>query len=380
MAETDGLRAAMIAGDVSSPDTALSTVELPVIREETTWVFGAAMPPAWRLAVWQGPGATLWWDVAAPETDLGIVVTDATSALPWISEVFGDAVSRLLRSPDDPSAEALAFVRQTPLATAARDVALARWRQAWWPASREKLVPPLDPRLLAAERADALDRLREGATSVALADTAALDSARHDLAAAERRFGRLDDHDSHPHRSIGAVTTGAEPAPVDASPSDAGVVPSTGDLALHRAPERRRAPLSGTFPIDVSLIPHGVVDAAAEARWHIAFQGAVPWINLEILAAPRFANEAPPEPDLHVSFAEINAELTLTDGAWRAEQPVPLHVLTDPPSDSTLVLYLPGRETRRPAPDAAELIRIARERLVAPTSPSEGEAASRAIV
>lgn len=347
MAETDGLREATIDGDgdASSADAAvLSAVELPVIREETTWLFGAAMPPAWRLAVWQGPGATLWWDVSAPETDLGIVVTDATSALPWIGDVFGEAVSRLLRSQGEPPAEAFALVRQTPLATAARDVALARWRQAWWPASREKLVPPLDPRLLAAERVDALDRLHKSTTSAALTDTAALDSARDDLAAAERRFSRVD------------------------------------DLALHRAPERTRAPLSGTVPIDVSPIPHGVVDAAAEARWHIAFQGAVPWINLEILAAPRFANEASPEPDLHASFAEINAKLTLAEGAWRAEQPVPLHVLTDPPSDGTLVLYLPGRDTRRPSPDAAELIRIAHERLVAPMSPSEAEAASRAIV
>lgn len=309
---------------------------LPVTRDGATWIVGPDVPPTWRLAVRSGEGATLWWDVDDPAGCFGVIVTDALAAARWIGDVCGTALTHALIADAEPTD--VSIIPDATYFPAARDAALARWRQAWWPASRERLVPPLDPRLLAAELADAL-RLLEPISSEA-PTRAALDQ----LAAARERFG-----------------TG----PVD--------------HALLRAPDRTRAPLSGTVAVDVSRVANGVVDAAAEARWHVVFRGGFPHIAVEVLAAPRFADAAPLEPDLHAGFADATVKLSLEGDAWRAEQPVPLSLLTSPPADRTLVLYVPGSDTQRAKADAAELIRIARERLIVPTSASERDAAAREI-
>ncbi|WP_105565718.1 hypothetical protein [Microbacterium halophytorum] len=313
-----------------------ASVPAPVSRDGDIWLVGPGLPPTWRLAVWAGDGATLWWDAGDPDARFGAIVTDAATARAWIGEACGSELVGVLSSEAE-SAE-VAITPDAVFFPAARDAALARWRQAWWPASRERLIPPLDPRLLAAELADAL-RILEPISS-----DAPTRAALEQLAATRRRFGT---------------------APVD--------------RPLYRAPDRTRAPLSGTVAVDLSRVANGVADAAAEARWHIVFRGAFPHIVVELLAAPRFANAAPLEPDLHASFADAAVKLTLEGDAWRAEQPVPLTMLTSPPADRTLVLWVPGTDTQRAQADAAELIRVARARLIAPTSPSERDAAARAI-
>ena len=373
---------------------------LPVAWDAGTAVIGGAMPPAWRLAVWRGEGATLWWDACDLQA-FGAVVTDADRALGWLGRAWGaPAASALSASRDTAGADrdapeargpgdALIEVVAGEVAAAARRAALARWRRVWWPASRIALIPPLDPRVTAAELALALADLiradacpaderpadeRGAGSAVRLAAPDApeeLDRALAGLAAAERRFGSLDAAHSVARDAHALAAERGIDLPHDGS--------RVADPALRRAPDRVRAPLSGEVAVDASGLPHGVIDAADEARWRIAFRGASASIVLEVLAAPAFADESIPEPEMYASFAGVTARLERRDGVWTAERPVPLAALTTPPEDRVVQVFVPDHEARSAAP-ASERIRLARERLLAPTSPSEADAAVRPIV
>lgn len=341
---------------------------LAVVREAGLVTIGAAPPPAWRLAVWRGPGATLWWDAADPD-ECGAVVTDTASAAGWLGRAWGAPAAALTGDGADAGAPDAVEVAPGAFADAARRVALARWRRAWWPASRIALIPPLDPRVTAAELALALaDLAAAEAGAEAGPDTGReLDRALADLATAERRLGSLDP--AHPvagHVRALAAERGVAPAET----------PPSAHPPLRRAPDPVRAPLSGTVPVDAAATPHGVIDAADEARWRVVFRGASASIVLEVLAAPTFAGA--PTPEVYASFAGVTARLALHDGTWAAEHPVPLAALTTPPADRVVQVYAPGHEPR-PAAPAEERIRLARERLLSPQSPAEADAAARPI-
>jgi len=420
------------ADAVQSPSGA---VEVPVSREGELWLIGGEMPPAWRLALWRGNGATLWWDAADADGNRGVLISEAPAAAPWIGDLGGSAVAAMLAKAGDSDVAppTVALAQSSPLVGHARDIAFARWRQAWWPASREALVPPLDPRILAAEKALALHALASASTNAqgaasaqnasdtaadgtaraaalterardaGFVDEPALASALFEFAAAELRFGPLppaaETAPEHPtpgelaaktralvdSRGISAtVPPGGNPEGADELPRDiADVPPSSGtpvaDAALHRAPDLPKSSIGGFVDVDLSYTPNGVVDAAGRAHWRVGFRGASATVTVEILAAPRFGNEPALEPELCASFAGVNARLTLADGVWRGEHPVPLSTLTHPPAETSLLLYIPGHDRQRPSPDAPQLIRIARARLIAPTSASESDAAVREI-
>lgn len=319
---------------------------LTITPTETAWVLGGATPPAWRLGVWAGAGATLWWDVAEPGTRFGAVVWEVSRASAWLGEVHGPHVSEALREAAAHGRTGRRSVETVPgrLAAAARDAALAQWRQDWWPASRLRLIPPLDPRLVAAELAESLGRLGD-----ANADPDAAEDARAVVAQAEERLGAT---------TATPLIAAPEPEP---APEPGGI-------------------LSGAMTLDLARVPPGVVDATGEARWRVSMRMTGAVISVEILAAPGFADEPPAEVDLRVSVAEVEASLRLRGDVWAARHPVPPEMLASPPVDRAVALSVPGYE-RSPAPiPSGELIRVARERLIAPASLSEHDAAGREIL
>lgn len=255
------------------------------------------MTAPWRTAVFEGAGATLWWDLGTGED--GVDVWDAPRAAGWL-----DAVPREM----------------------ARQVALDAWREAWWPGSRIADVAPLDPRVLAARRATALAAL-DGVTD----DDAAVERALRELAAHLARLGPLATVGPRPTVRPGQDTAsgpaGTSAANAEASTEatasaeiaalaervreladDHGVVlaapapaeapqPEDYALAARGGPAGGAPLLEGSDPVDPGAVPQGVVDPLGRIAWQVRLSMT---IEVTVPAAPVVG--APPAVPL-VAFA-----------------------------------------------------------------------------
>lgn len=349
-------------------------------READGWRLGDDPGPAWAIGVFEGAGATLWWPAGhgAP----GGLVWDAAAAAGWIDAVWPGTTDALAAAgafgagvaPHEQRSEAVtAGDADGPLADAARRAALAGWRAAWWPASRIAGIPPLDPRLVAAERlialaeadgaldGEAIERAAEayGAAVAALGPAAPESSSASDLI-------RLADEVAAEHGADAAATAAA---PMRAE-----------DYALAAAGERAAAALaSGSARVDPASLPQGVVDPAGEVSWSVALGAEGASLAVSVPAAPQFGDAPVPEAALRARVADAEVGLRLEGEAWRGEAAVAPSFLALPPERRAAALLVPGFEpdadpaaTHEHAADG--LIRIAEERLAAPESDSEREA------
>lgn len=361
-------------------------------REGESWQLGAAPGAPWSIGVLEGAGATLWWPAGAGLP--GGVIWDAPLASGWIDAIWPGTTTALAAAGafGAPRAEAAAPASDDadrpagPLAEAARLAALAGWRAAWWPASRVAGVPPLDPRLVAAELVVALAEL-DGALDDDREEPDALDRALAGYASAVEAFGAVAQAPgaAGPARLIGraeeiaadhGLALGA-PAPAERAE----------DYALAAGGERAAAAVtSGADRVDPSVLPQGVVDPAGELTWHVAIGAAGASLSVSVPAAPQFSDAPPPDPGLRARIADAEVELGLHGQTWEGRSPVPATFLALPPERRTAVLFVPGLRQEGAHDDAGghrhpahehptdQLIRIARERLASPETDSEREA------
>lgn len=303
-------------------------------------VFGTPRPVPWLAAVFEGAGATLWWDVASGES--GGEVWDAPRAAAWLEA-------------DD------------TLRYFARAAAFAAWREAWWPASRIAGIAPLDPRILAAERAVALAALDgatddEDAASRALADlarwTAILGAADEaDLATpvvlAARAAGVLE-------QDAAGITAGLEILADDHGIELArATVPARADYALAAAGSAPATALaSGSDQVDPGAVPQGVVDPFARIEWRLDLAMT---LEVSVAAAPTIGTA----PDISLtasiggasSVGGIEVPLERSDGLWIGTA-AGAALLALPPEARVAILRVRGFDPV-PGVDPETLARIA---------------------
>lgn len=279
------------------------------------------MTPPWRTALFEGAGATLWWDLGTGAS--GVDVWDAPRAAGWLD------------APRD-------AVRDTM-----RQAALVAWREAWWPASRVAGVAPLDPRVLAARKALALAAL-DGITD----DDEAVERALRELGDHVARLGPLEDADLAERVRELADDYGAagSPAPVP--------VPAPGppreNYALAAAGGRAGgAPLlAGGGPVDPGAVPQGLVDPLGRIAWEVRLPLTV---VVTVPAAPTVG--APPAVPLLAAAGGLEVPLRRAGATWFGEAPASPTVLTARP---VVRLEVPGFPPV-PGVDARRLVEIARE-------------------
>ncbi|MEL7975152.1 hypothetical protein AAG589_04760 [Isoptericola sp. F-RaC21] len=292
------------------------------------------MTAPWRTAVFEGAGATLWWDLGTGAS--GVDVWDAPRAAGWLDAMPREALRRL---------------------------ALDAWREAWWPASRVADVPPLDPRMLAARRATALAAL-DGITD----DDRAVERALRELAAHVGRLGPLE-------RVSRPAGTPEDPAvlgdEVRELADDHGVVldapapapaPQQEDYALaaRGGAADGTTLLEGSDSVDPGSVPQGVVDPLGRLAWRVRLTmtlevtvPAAPTVGAPPPVAPVAVDDAPDDG----ATGALAVPLQRRGDVWRGEAAVGPAALTRRPR---LTLRVPGF-TPVAGVDAAQLVEIARE-------------------
>jgi len=316
---------------------------------------GPTPSSAAHSALLETAGALLIWDVADPDVPAASV-WDPALAIDVAWQVYGpEAVPALLGQTDafEPS--------PAPALDHARRAALVAWAAAWWPASTLAGVPPLDPRILSVERADALlavEHLLDGEELLlaALADGLVAGRAlrlapgihaavRPALTALE---GRLEEA-----AADRGITAG----------SAAATVPARADLALAASATVRSTAgvlAEGTRPLDLSAFAPGTVDAAGSAHWQA--RSGQSDVVLEV-SAPRAPSSSPTDPGpLDAVFAGIALTLRPEPGRFAGSISVPVTILLTPPDARTLTLASPGYRGHGDV-DAEALLAIAHARL-----------------
>ncbi|WP_447006955.1 hypothetical protein ACRAKI_11010 [Saccharothrix isguenensis] len=303
------------------------------------------------VALVEGAGAVVAWDVLAGGAVPAARVHDPARASEWLWEVYGDAADAVLGDADEVEVPVVGDWR---VRDACRVVAQLNWAEAWWPASVVAGVPALDLAVLNAERAVAVstaehllddpDAVERALASVVLFDVpdVELNGLADRVAALAEDYGAVLPRAEAPSRSEFALAAGG----VDGS---AGVAVST-----------------GSSTVDWSLVPHGVVDAAAPAEWAVVRRRGVTVLEVSVAAGPR------PGP-LAARMGEVDVALDEVDrlGRITGSSPVPPAVLLLPPDRRVLTVYAPGFAVpAAPAPGAdarrAAIIDYARSRVGSP--------------
>jgi len=316
---------------------------------------GPVPPAPAHTALLETAGALLVWDAADPVAPPTAAVWDPVLAVDVAWQVYGhDAVPVLLEQTG-------AFAPgPAPALEHARRAALATWAATWWPASALADVPPLDPRILAVERADALvavEHLLDG-------DELLLPVLADGLAAA-RALRIAPGIGSAMRPALAALGARVEEAAEDRGVSDsrAAAVPAREDFALAASATARSAAgvlAEGTEPLDVSAFAPGTIDPAGSARWQVV--PGETGIVLEV-SAPRAPAISVTDPDpLDAVFAGVALTLRPEPGRFAGSVTVPATILLTPPAARTLTLASPGYRGRRDV-DAGALLALARERL-----------------
>ncbi len=300
-------------------------------------------------AVVEAAGAVLAWDVLAGDPVPAARVDDPERAADWLWEVYGSTAGEILGGAAEVTVPVDGDWR---VRDACRVVAQLNWVEAWWPASTSAGVPAVDPVVLHAERAVAVstvDHLLDDPDAVAraLASVALLGPAHQELA--ERVAALAEDHGvvlspaEAPHRTGYALAAG-------------GTGSSAGTTVL-----------TGSSTVDWTLVPAGVVDAAAPADWAVLRRDGATVLEVSVPPGPR------PGARLAARFADVDVPLDEVDGLGRitGSAPVPASVLLLPPDRRAVTVYAPGFAVpAAPDPGArarrAAIIAYARSRAGAP--------------
>jgi hypothetical protein len=310
------------------------------------------------VALLEGSGASLAWDVLADAAVPAARVHDPERASEWLWEVYGDAAEAILAGAAEVDVPVDGDWR---VRDACRRAAQLNWARAWWPASITAGVPALDSAVLHAERAVAVstvehllddpDAVERALASVVSFDVPTSDAEVDELA--ERVAALAEDY-------------GVELLPAEA-PSRAGYALAAGGVGGATG----TTALSGSSTVDWTLVPHGAVDAAAPARWAVVRRQGSTVLEVSVVPGPT------PGPRLAARFGEVEVEVAL-DGVDAAgwitgSAPVSAAVLLLPPDRRVLTVYAPGfAEPTAPDPDAsarrAAIISYARSRSGSPTA------------
>jgi hypothetical protein len=275
-------------------------------------------------------------------------VDDPERAAEWLWEVYGSAADGILGGAEEVAVPSAGDWR---VRDACRTVAQLNWAEMWWPASASADVPALDPAVLRAERAVALSTVEhllddQDAVARALASVVSLDvpaelAAR--VAALTEDYGVVLSPAPTPNRSGFALAAG-------------GADGATGTTVL-----------TGSSAVDWTLVPAGVVDAAAPAEWAVLRRQGTTVLEVSVAPGPR------PGPRLAARFGEVDVTLDAVDGLGRltGSAPVPPTVLLLPPDRRAVTVYAPGfAEPATPDPGAearrAAIIAYARTRTGSP--------------
>ena len=307
------------------------------------------------VALLEGAGASLAWDVLADPVVPAARVHDPERASEWLWEVYGDAAEAILGGASEVE---VPDVGDRRVRDACRRVAQLNWAGAWWPASVTAGVPALDPAVLTAERAvavSAVEHLLDDPDAVerALASVVPLGVPTSDPeldALAERVAALAEDYGVAPRPAAALSREGFALA--------AGGVAATGVTAL-----------SGESAVDWSSVPHGAVDAAAPARWAVVRRQGSTVLEVSVVPGPT------PGPRLAARFGDVEVRLDGVDATgWiTGSAPVSAAVLLLPPDRRVLTVYAPDfAEPTAPDPDAgprrAAIISYARSRIGSPTA------------
>jgi len=322
-----------------------------VERTDSAVQVGDWPPHAERTALLEARGALLAWDVLADDPVPSARIHDLDRAADWLWEVYGTAV------PDGATEVTVPEEGDWRVRDAARVAAHLRWAEAWWPASPTAGVPALDPALLRAELAVAtgsVEHLLDDEDAVERALTAvgpftadpAVDALAARLVALAEDYGVVLTEAAVPSRSSFALAAGG------GEQADGVTV------------------LSGADVVDWALVPQGVVDAAADARWSLVRRQGSTFLEVEVSPGPRSGTR------LAARFGRVDVALDATDGLGHVtgRAPVPPTVLLLPPAQRVLTVYAPDFASPVPEPDPdastrrAAIIAYARSRAGSPTA------------
>ncbi|MCS7477547.1 hypothetical protein ACFFQW_34370 [Umezawaea endophytica] len=325
-----------------------------VERTEAGVLVGAWPAHAERTALLEARGALLAWDVLADDPVPSARIHDLDRAADWLWEVYGTAAAAITSGAAEVTVPAEGDWR---VRDACRVVAHLGWADAWWPASPTAGVPALDPALLRAELAVATGSVEhlldaEDAVERALAAVGPFTADPAVDALAARLVALAEDY--------GVVLAEA-------------AVPSRSSFALAAGGGEQAegvTVLSGADAVDWALVPQGVVDAAADARWSLVRRQGSTFLEVAVSPGPRSG------PPLAARFGQVEVALDDTDGLGRVtgRAPVPPTVLLLPPAQRVLTVYAPdfASPAAGPDPDArtrrAAIVARARSRVGSPTA------------
>jgi hypothetical protein len=287
-------------------------------------------------AVLEGAGAVLAWDVLAGDAVPAARVDDPVRAAEWLWEIYGSAADGILGEASEVDVPAGGDWR---VRDACRTVAQLDWARAWWPASATTGVPALDPVVLRAERAVAVSTVEhllddQDAVTRALAMVTSFDTPDPELS--DRIAALAEDYGVVLSPPVAARTAYALAAGGPGSSSGTTV-------------------LTGSSTVDWTLVPAGVVDAAAPVEWSVVRRQGTTVLEVAVEPGPA------PGPRLAARFDEIDVALDEIDGLGRitGSAPVPATVLLLPPDRRVVTVYAPdfaapaepepGAEARRAA-------------------------------
>ncbi|GAA2320655.1 hypothetical protein GCM10009853_093560 [Glycomyces scopariae] len=320
---------------------------------------GGPAPDPRLTGLVEGRGALLLWNLAAPQAHPGAIVWDPALAAEWLWEVYGpDTAAAILDGPDT-----VATAWDSPVLDAARDLALLRWAEAWWPASYAAAVPALPKALLLAEAAwctarvehlledeEAVERALSRVDLGALAPLRSLPGVDTEIAALSERLEDLAE-------SYGVVLRAEAPARREDWALAAGG-PAPGDLTVS----------GGTVAVDARFTPRGLVDAEADAAWTLAQRSGAWLLTLTVPAAPDAADAV-----LTARFAGLDVPLRLdANGAFTGETEAPLDAVTRLAAETRALVHAPwfAPVPPEPGPDdpqwRAAALAFARARLASP--------------
>ena len=280
--------------------------------------------PEWPevSAIVEAAGAVLAWDVLSDDAVPAARIHDPDRAADWLWEIYGPAADGILGH-----ATEVTVTGDSPVRDACRVLARLNWVEAWWPASATAGISAVDPVVLLEERVTAVSTVEH----------------------------LLDDPDAE-ERAQSAVAT----------PVRSGYALAAGTVS-----SAATTVLTGSSAVDWTLVPAGVVDAAAPADWAVLRRDGTTVLEVSVAPGPR------PESPLSARFADLEVPLDVpldtVDGLGRrtGSTPVPATVLLLPPDRRTVTVYAPGfAEPAAPAPGAedrrAAIIAHARARIGAP--------------
>ena len=314
------------------------------------------VPPAHaHAALLETAGALLIWDAADPAGPPTATVWDPALALDVAWQIYGPGAVPVLLERTGSFAPAPAPARDH-----ARRAALATWAATWWPASSLAGIPPLDPRILAVERADALIAVEHVLDGDELLPVALADG----LAAA-RALRLAPEIDAAVRPALAALEARVEEGAADRgiTAGSAAAMPAREDFALAASATARSAAdalAEGTEPLDLSAFAPGTVDAAGSAHWQVRSAESDVVLEISVPRAPSIS-AADPGP-LDAVFAGVALTLRPEPGRFAGSAAAPATILLTPPAARTLALASRGYRGRRDV-DAGALLALARERL-----------------